>query len=139
MIVAPEPISMATESETRFLSDPMPMNAAVLLMKLMRERSCVQVATLSIVCDFSSIASHGYQTSNNERRRDDCALAPPHDLRVVSAISRRSDPGRALQRHLFLDAGREALHRLQQSIDVRQHRSRRRTCRACNSTASRDV
>src|ERR1051326_2349274 len=61
-VVAPEPISMATESETRFRSDPMPMNAAVLLMNPMREGSCVQVAMLSILCDFSSIASHGYQT-----------------------------------------------------------------------------
>ena len=37
------------------------------------------------------------------------------------------------QRHLLLDAGRKALHRLQQPIDVRQHRAWRRASGARHS------
>ena len=38
----------------------------------------------------------------------------------------RSDSGGAGQGHLLLDAGREAVHRLQQPVDVGEHRPRRR-------------
>ena len=64
--------------------------------------------------------------ADHDRRRDRRALEEAHDLRVVGAGRRRSDSGRAREGRLLLDAGRQALHRLQQPADVRQHRPRRR-------------
>ena len=62
----------------------------------------------------------------DDRRRDDRALEEAHAVRVVGAVEGRSDSGRAGQGHLLLDARGQALHRLQQPADVRQHRPRRR-------------
>ena len=54
-------------------------------------------------------------------------LTKKHTLFEWSAQGeRRSDPGRGRQGLLVLDAGRQALPRLQQPVDVRQHRPRRR-------------
>ena len=64
--------------------------------------------------------------TTDDRRRDDRAVEEAHALRVVGAVEGRSDPGGARQGHLLLDARRQALHRLQQPADVRQHRPRRR-------------
>ncbi len=53
------------------------------------------------------------------------ALCKQHTpLRVVGPERRRSDPRVAGQGHLLLDPGRQALHRLQQPVDVRQRRPR---------------
>ena len=49
----------------------------------------------------------------------------PHDLRVVGAGQGRPDPGGGRQGLLLLDARRQALPRLQQPADVREHRPRR--------------
>ena len=49
----------------------------------------------------------------------------PHALRVVGAGRGGSDSGGARQGRPLLDAGRQALHRLQQPVDVRQRRPRR--------------
>ena len=49
-----------------------------------------------------------------------------HALRVVGAGDGRSDSGRGREGLLVLDAGRQAVPRLQQPVDVRQHRPRRR-------------
>ena len=55
------------------------------------------------------------------------ALSKQHThLRVVRAGRGRSDSRRPRQGRVFLDAGRQALPRLQQPVDVRQHRPRRR-------------
>ena len=58
-------------------------------------------------------------------RRDRRARQEAHDLRVVRAGRGRSDPGRAREGRVLLDARRQALPRLQQPADVREHRPRR--------------
>ena len=50
------------------------------------------------------------------------AVQAAHALRVVGPGRRRSDSGGPRQGHLLLDARRQALHRLQQPVDVRQRR-----------------
>ena len=48
-----------------------------------------------------------------------------HALRVVGPVQGRSDPGRGREGLLVLDARGQALPRLQQPVDVREHRPRR--------------
>ncbi len=62
-----------------------------------------------------------------------------HSLRVVGAVEGRSDSCRASQGHLFLDSGREALHRLQQPVHVGQHRTRRRARDSGDQRAGSDA
>ena len=62
---------------------------------------------------------------HDDRTGDGGAVETALALRVVGAGARRSDSGGEGQGHLLLDAGRQALHRLQQPVDVRQHRPRR--------------
>ena len=74
---------------------------------------------------------------HHDRRRHDRAEPPAHAVRVVRAGRRQSDSGRARQGLLFLDAGREALSRLQQPVDVRQHRPWRRARHRARSRSRR--
>ena len=61
----------------------------------------------------------------NDRPGNGGAVEAALAVRVVGAGARRSDSRGEIEGHLLLDAGREALHRLQQPVDVRQHRPRR--------------
>ena len=62
---------------------------------------------------------------DDERRRDRRALAPAHAVRVGRPERGRPDPGRDRQGRLLLLGRRQALPRLQQPADVREHRPRR--------------
>ena len=67
------------------------------------------------------------------------ALSKKHTIFEWSAQgSRRSDSGGAREGRVFLDARRQALHRLQQPADVRQHRPRRRARGQGDPGAGRD-
>ena len=74
---------------------------------------------------------------DHDRRRDRRAVEAAHDLRVVRAERRRSDSRRPRQGRLLLDARRQALPRLQQPVDVREHRPRRRARRRRRSRSRR--
>ena len=59
---------------------------------------------------------------SDERRGDRRPLPQAHDLRVVGAAEGRPHPGRARGGRLLLDAGGQALPRLQQPAHVHEHR-----------------
>ncbi len=80
---------------------------------------------------------HRNVETTDDRRRNDRAVEEAHALRMVGAVEGRSDPGRTCEGDLFLDAGRQALHRLQQPVDVREHRPRRRARDSRDSGAGR--
>ena len=60
----------------------------------------------------------------HDRRRDDRPHEAPHAVRVVGAEQGRPDPGRRSQGLLLLDPRGQAVPRLQQPADVREHRAR---------------
>ena len=66
----------------------------------------------------------GSGDGGDDGRADGGAVQAAQPLRVVGPGRRRSDSRRARQGHLLLDPGRQALHRLQQPVDVRQRRPR---------------
>ena len=58
-------------------------------------------------------------------RRDRRALEAVHAVRLAGAVQGVADRGRSRGRHLLLGRRRQALHRLQQPADGREHRPRR--------------
>ena len=85
----------------------------------------------------TSRLNHDHDDGGNVGRGNRRSVPEAHVLRVVGAGRRRSHPDGAGEGRLFLDARREAIHRLQQPADVRQHRPRRRARRSARSRRRR--
>ena len=92
------------------------------------------------VCDWRNrMTAVRSEDTPDDRRRDRRALEEAHHLRVVGAAQRRSHSGGARQGRLLLDARGQALHRLQQPADVREHRPRRSAGDQGHPGAGRDA